>query len=334
MKFIYVFFILAISVGSIAAQVSPTAASLLEPSKTTFSFSPSIRSSYGETEYDMNINVPGFQLRSLLEYPLDYIMAGGKAELVLNTDRADQYRFEGSYYKSMTDPGGTMFDSDWLDQQMFSYTESDAEVKAVLAQFRLERRFYSQQGTHLALFAGYRYSKIEQDIFGIDGWQLDTLGQRFYFTVPDINALYYEVTYKLPHAGLRVTRGGSQVDLSGSVAYSIALVKDIDDHLLRGKLSTADINGKGLLADVEVKWKMKSGGMKLFLKLTGDLSYIRASGSQTQTWYADEYGWVWDENNNEYVWDIAVPEGTSITGIPHDINLTQYTVGLDLGISF
>ncbi len=312
----------------------------LEPTtKTVISFSPSIRRSFGTTEYDMDIQQSGLLLRSLLEFPLDVIMVGGKIELLLNPWHFDQYRFEGSFYTSLTDPSGKMIDSDWSNSdangssvpyRMFSYTESNAQMKSLLGQLRAERRFYSQENLHVGLFIGFRYSKIEQDIYDFTGWQLDNSGSRINFSLTDTHALFYKVTYKLPHVGMRLTQTNQYYDLSASVAYSIALVSDVDDHILRGKRSTADINGKGALADVEMKWNIAGKKKGVFLKLSGDISYIRASGSQTQTWYADEL--VWDPNVNDYV--VAVAKGTSITGVPHDINMTRFNLSLEVGLSY
>ncbi len=105
------------------------------------------------------------------------------------------------------------------------------------------------------------------------------------------------------------------------IAYTRAIISDHDDHLLRFKITESDINGNGLLADFGLRMDFGPTPSKgFFVEFNGDLTYIKASGTSTQSWYGDDP--LSEEDDT----------GQILTGIPHEISTTQFRIGLVLGM--
>ena len=304
------------------------------PLRTDFYAQPYAGHSFGKTEYVMDIKtIDGdgnpYRLKSQLEYPLDVLMVGTNVGLTLTPPSGKAWRVELGAFTSVTDPGGTMYDHDWVavdnePLQKFSYTESDAEMNSILLTLEVGKTVWLDERRQIELMAGFRWHRIEQDIIGYEGWQLDGNGDRVDVADKTSEALFYRVTYSLPHAGLRGgLRLGRMVHVDGKAAFAIVLVSDYDNHLLRNKDAEARITGHGFIGGAGLRHDLGSTpGRGLFFGLDADILYLTASGRQTQTWYGDDGATEWDDT------------GTEIGGIPHEINTTQYHVGLVFGWRF
>ena len=99
---------------------------------------------------------------------------------------------------------------------------------------------------------------------------------------------------------------------------------DVDDHVLRNKLSTADGSGIGFIGALNARYHLPMSGqnVKTYLDFFVEYTTLSASGDQVQSWYGDDPISEVDDT------------GTSIGGIPHDINSTQYNIGVRLGLTF
>jgi len=307
---------------------------LMAQSKVKFTVTPQLSQNFGLTEYIMDISLPYnegiYVLKSQLEFPLDVVMAGVTVGLHSTRDTLYAWSLEGGYFSNIDNPGGVMKDHDWETDtttwrvEKFSYTESRAEMKSTLITVEGYLRVLQRQHFGLDLWGGFRYQKIEQDIIGYDGWQIDTNGVRH--TVSGIEkGIYYKVTYKSPHLGLRSNiRLRHHTVISAKAAFALVWASDFDDHLLRNKTATADITGKGFISGVSIRHQMpRTGKIQPFFELASEFAYHHASGIQTQSWYGD---------------DPITPDvddtGTILLGIPHEINSRQVSVGLRLGLGF
>ncbi|HWR83699.1 MAG TPA: omptin family outer membrane protease [Candidatus Deferrimicrobium sp.] len=302
--------------------------------KVLFTLTPQIQHDFGYTEYIMDIRIPdGYNilvLKSELEFPLDVLTAGLEVGLRSSQEGHLAWSFAGSYLTNLNDPGGVMKDHDWatLDTvtyrvDKFSYTESDARQKSALFAVEGTLRVLHRDRFDLDLWTGYRYQKIEQDIIGWQGWYLDTNFEQQPQSGTE-RAVFYRVTYKTPHFGLR-----SRLDLSDDLtldmraAFAAVWASDFDDHLLRGKDAIADISGSGVISGINIDYRLPARGpARLHVELGSELTYFTASGSQTQRWYADDPGTPWDDAGDEF------------PGIPHKVNTLQANVGLKLGLVF
>ncbi len=319
-----------------------------------FSIAPSIGQYYGETEYVMDIVSPFvdengdlitdefgdpiiFQLKSQLEYPMDVVMGGVNLRLNPAND-PDKWSVEAGIFTSLNDPGGVMKDSDWegaigiYDFTQWSYTESESKMSSLMFDIKGTRRVFCPGKFSVSLVAGFRYQRIEQELFGVNGWQrpfddiaLEYGDAQFFALLQDTLVLYYEVKYTMPRAGL-----SSRLDLSPNLSLGLETVlssvwfKDVDDHILRNKLSKADGSGLGFTGIFSAHYQLGSSGSQAapFVDFFVEYNAISASGDQTQEWYGDDEFTEGDDTGN------------TIEGVPHDVNANLYHVGMKLGLSF
>ena len=226
-----------------------------------------------------------------------------------------------------------MIDHDWGDIwvntrlnefQKVSYTESDATMKAYLLTFTASKQVWISPSSDISLLAGIQYQHIEQDVIGFAGWQLDPSGDSLvYFSFPDVQGIFYRVSYLLPHFGLQANLIPSpNASIKTKAAYTMVRVSDYDDHILRTKESYSTINGNGFIGGLDFQYLFGQQRRNVwFMNITADFLYASASGAQTQHWYGDK-----DEP--------SVPQGTTQAGIPHEINTTQLRIGVQLGYRF
>jgi len=264
------------------------------------SVAPQISHNFGYTEYIMDISILTdsglFELKSELEFPLDVVMAGVTVGLYSNAEALYAWSIEGGYFINLDDPGGVMKDHDWMtlvwgqEAEKFSYTESRVEMKSTLVTAEASLRVAHGRSFDLDLWGGFRYQKIEQDVIGYDGWQLDTNLVRHELSGTE-PAIFYRVVYKSPHFGLRSNiRLGRHTSIGAKAAFALVWTSDYDDHLLRFKDAAADITGRGFISGLSLRHRLPyiSGRAQPFFELVGGFIYFHASGSQTQYWYGDD----------------------------------------------
>ena len=306
----------------------------LAQSKVKFTVTPQVSQNFGLTEYIMDIYIPYdkgiYVLKSQLEFPLDVVMAGAAVGLHSIGEDIYAWSIEGGYFSNIDDPGGVMKDHDWETDtatglvEKFSYTESQTKMKSTLITIEGYLCVLQKGQFGLDIWGGFRYQKIEQDIIGYDGWQIDTNGVRH--TVSGIErGIYYRVMYKSPHLGLRSNvELNPHTGISAKAAFALVWASDFDDHLLRNKTATADITGHGFISGVSLRHQMpRTGVMQPFFELAGEFVYHHASGGQTQRWYGDDPITPDDDET-----------GIVVSRIPHEINSRQVSVGLRVGLGF
>lgn len=344
---IIVLVLAALSSSALAQDTPQATPSAVQPIPaqyhSQFFFAPSIRYSAGETEYVMDIRqIDGelgvLRLKSQLEFPLDGVLAGGTIGLHVKRFDRPLWRLELGFWTNANNPGGTMYDHDWANfytgtYEKFSYTESGVEMKALLIDFRAAYELHSRPTWGISLFGGYRYHHIDQDVIGFAGWQLDPESfERYYFDIENLLGITYTVNYHLPNVGLMLNADlGRRAALTVHGAGALAFASDEDDHVLRNKISTADMTGLGVITGASLDFAPSgSAAPGLFFSLSGELNYYNASGDQTQYWYEDETAFNPDTQQEE----VIVPAGTRLTGIPHDITSLQFHTGLKVGFRF
>ncbi len=315
-----------------------------------FTVDPFISHNFGYTEYIMEwsgylatpTDTGPYFLSSELEFPLDVIMLGAKIGLHSTKDTIYAWSIEAGYSTNLDDPGGIMKDHDWEtvkrviegdtvyswgQVEKFSYTESSAEMNSTQLTLDGFLRVFHKRNFSLDLWGGFRYQKIEQDIIGYNGWELIRNTSEA-FVVPKAGnklALYYRVTYKSPHLGLRSNiKLGTRVRLTTQAAFAPVWVSDLDDHLLRFFTTTADINGSGVVSGAGIHMNLSNTStLTSVVSLTCDLLYFHASGNATQESY-----------DNPATPEIDEGESLPVPGVPHEINTFQLNVGLRVGLTF
>jgi hypothetical protein len=106
------------------------------------------------------------------------------------------------------------------------------------------------------------------------------------------------------------------------LTYLQVFASDYDDHLLRNKISVADVyGGGGSLRSEFTIHSDKRGAAQPLVALYLEVLYLKATGDQTQTWYGDDPA---SPNEDD--------TGQQISGIPHDVESLQINVGIRIGI--
>ncbi len=326
---------------SIYAQVEPTtaeSASTIATGKFDFTFTPSAFYVFGKTEYDFHLTVPvvdtsgalvDYTVRSLLEFPLDALMAGASFGVVSPEGANRPWSAKIGVYTNLSDPGKLMKDSDWetlennFPTTLFSYTESDVKMDMILVNAEITKELFSNDNAGISLLIGYRYQKIEQNIIGYNGWYLDSndMKQTLSGTEP---ALDYMVTYKgLQVGALTNVEFGQNLQITIKTAASFTYVNDKDDHLLRKFYTTSNGLGIGFVSQLGARWYNNLYFMKhqTFIDFVGGYDYYEANLSKTWVQYADGG-------------PLNPPVGNTLGGLPHYIKSRQFSFGLRFGLVF
>ena len=215
----------------------------------------------GKTIYHISFDNPwdyGGHGESELEFPLDNYLVGidtqigkeGKGHLgcrlLINIDK----------------DAGVMKDSDWIENDAAfgepahsgkdCYTESDAELSAIILNFVYVHHFFSK--TSLSPILGLRYQRFGYEIYGAKGSYWDepvSIGS-------NINVLEYEVKYWIPYIGLSSDLSlRKNFNLNLALAYSgWVSVKDEDHHLLRDLATKAETEGNAYLITLNGDWQI------------------------------------------------------------------------------
>lgn len=318
---------------------------------TSFTIAPEIQRMNGSTDYTMEISefigragtIPLiWTLKSELKFPLDLNMAGIRVGLTSTPAKFRPWSIEAAIYTNISDPSVKMEDHDWqamnwFFNEKFSFTKSDAMVKATMIDFEATLDFYREKTFSVSLLGGFRYYHVKQDIVGYEGWYRPFDATNLIFLGPisvqgDEKAIFYKVTYRLPKGGIRIkTLGTGRLMFQADAAYTRVMFSDFDDHILRGKTATCDGSGHGVMAKAVVRYLFEPVllGRRPFVALSIDFAELNASGEQTQEWYKDE-GYE-DPDTGEW---IGVEAGDVFPGIPHEINSTISTISLRAGLEF
>lgn len=316
-----------------------------------FTIDPAISRTFGHTTYRMDIRSDGTgsdeitHLASELEYPLDQTMLGVRFRLSSMVREVEDWSVSLAAHRSVSNPGGTMFDFDWITivdgfDGKFSHTESKSEATTVVATLEITKSFLRRRDFNLSGLVGFRYQRVEQDIDNFFGWQLNynaVSPQRFYFSVDDIPALEYRVTYATPHLGLKAAfQRGPTFDVTVQAAFGLTLADDYDNHLLRNKEADGEGRGPAFMAGFTMSHQLhrEGDGPRPFIGLEGAFLKLSIDGDQNQFWYDDEVIVYIDPVTGQTVEEVVVPQGTRFTNLPHDFSSTQFRIGLRAGFLF
>jgi len=329
--------------ASVLAQPEPTqtgSSLTLNSDKFDISFSPTAFHMFGRTEYnfilteqviDTGGQIIGLTTRSRLEFPLDVLMVGGSVG-INSPETADKFwSIEAGYYINLNNPKKSMLDSDWstlenyYSETLFSFTHSNAEMNTTLFNAEATRELFTSNNVGIAILAGFRYQRIQQDITGYNGWFItdlsDSLLPRDTITSTE-QALYYRVTYQGPQIGALTRIDFNQsLQVNLKTAASLTWIDDLDSHILRGFHTFSDGHGLGFISNVNIRWfwNRQLGGRDTYIDFMGSFDYYEANLTKTLEQYA-------------YGGPSEAPVGYTTGGLPHDIKSQQFRVGLRFGM--
>lgn len=307
-----------------------------------FSFAPELGINDGDTDYSLRVSdfSGDTTIASELVFPLDMTVGGASFQINNALDKT-MWSVKFSFLTALSDPSDKMTDSDWLailpyfGETLFSYTESDVKMSMYQLDLDATYRLINTDKFDISIAGGIRYQKIEQDIVGFEGFQLQritdsTFSDPIMFAFDD-PALYYEIKITQPKIGTHIDYDPVQkLSFDVTALFAPVFFENLDDHLLRKKRSIADGDGSGFIGRLAAEYSFAgNANLKPFLQLSGEINTYEANGSQTQTWYeeVEEYDMFSGE-------PVTIPAGTSISGIPHKVKGTQYRIGFSVGTRF
>jgi len=206
----------------------------------------------------------------------------------------DKSRFKISFLQSLSQIGGTVEDSDWIngagsEKDVFSVSQSNqkfSEINAAwayeLSRSSLNESDIEKKSKSFAVVLGYKIQTMAADAHH--------LVQSFPSNPERPNITYagtvlnYSVYQQTPYWGFSMTSSeGSWHAEAEFLSSPIVRVVDRDDHLLRSKLSEGTLSGfmqsfgAHLSYDWTPDWCISAGW---------DVEFLQASGTQVQSLYA------------------------------------------------
>ncbi|HKK21799.1 MAG TPA: hypothetical protein VJ983_10030 [candidate division Zixibacteria bacterium] len=302
----------------------------------------------GKTSYEFLLTqtpsdtVHIYAVQSKLEFPTDATLIGANFRIRPLSDLR-KWNLRGSIFTNVTDPKKVMTDSDWESAsgtsglELFSYTESGVQMSMINVDVNFSARLFRIGSGGASLLAGVQFERINQDIIGFSGWykSFDSSTYSFRSTLLPQSGSGTVLTYRLtrfePYGGVQLyAEPSSKFEGELNLAAGPVRFTDRDDHLLRHKLSTADGNGLGLLGSIRGDILLTRGRKyNYLLALSAKFEHASITGTQQQTWYADETVIVAPGDTVVYA-----AKGTTIGGLPHDLKYDFIALGVMFGIRF
>lgn len=234
---------------------------------------------------------------SELKWPLDTWLA----RVDLGVDIGSSLRINGTVKTNLSKPGDPMVDKDWITDadptRLDIYSDSSiSDFDALILDCDVEWSFLKSESGSLYAGLGYQYQNFKYDSnlihqyspSGLPGWEFFGDGSV---------SITYEMTYSMPYVIFGGTYNVSpDFAVAGSIAYSPFVdAEDLDDHILRDKISEGDMEGSALMVNISGKY---SFAPNMFLE--GGLNYtkIDVDGTQTQSFSGVPYYLVAQESES------------------------------------
>ena len=271
-----------------------------------------------------NPTFPGVigDIRSELEFPLDVTLAGVSLKLDYYTASGKNWGIEAGVITNVNYPSSPLIDQDWMTfpgefDDQFAYLESDVDLRMYLLTSEGYFRVIGTNWMSVSLLGHFTYQKIRQTAVGYEGWTTNLVTMGRLQVRGGERVIDYNVTYLSPQLGGKIAIDfGRGIGLEMKASAGFVFCSDEDDHLLRGKLSEADAIGFGCNAVAKLSLFPGFAPKRDFaIGFVGGFRYYHAEGNQTQRWYRGEGN---------------ISAGTEISGIPHEFESYQYSIGLQI----
>lgn len=270
---------------------------------------------------------------SELEFPLDVFLVGAEMRIKGKLKTGELWSVNLGASRSVNDPSGYVKDSDWIGlpeyklREKISFTESDAELKALLVYVEGRFGLVTKPNFVLELLGGYEFRDFSFEVFGIRGWQWFGKDTVYFDTLQETNVGDYDVTYHILYGGIGAyfkILPRLSLEAKGSLSPRV-IAKDHDDHILRNKTGDGDCSGKAFKLGTNLRWIIFETPNKSnwFLGLGFDFMKIDTKGTQKQYWYGDDPASP-DEDDT----------GMRVTGIREKIKSNQITIQAQIGYEF
>lgn len=272
---------------------STTAAPQVKANKAAYSLSLGTEMMTGDTTYQIGdpVTLPsgitgdvyGHFPFSQLEWPLDIWLARLDGRATIN----DAWRINTTLKKNLTEPSDNMIDSDWITtgnpNRLDIYSESEiSSFDALIIDADIEWTFIKQQAVSFYCGLGYLYQNFDYEAELI--YQTSPSGLAGYeYTGDGRTGITYEMTYSMPYLKIGADANiGSHFTMEGGVSYSpLVNAEDTDNHLLRGKIMSGDMDGDAYMVDLSGKYTFTSN---VYIEAGFQYMKIDVDGDQDQTY--------------------------------------------------
>jgi len=253
----------------------------------------------GDTTYQIGgiVETPGSPSLELhfpisqLEFPLDVYMASVEGSIAFR----EKWKVSVDVEKNITSYAGKMKDSDWgvywlagmpgAEQNTLDiYSESDANLDALIMDINLRYRFYERPNWSFAAGLGYISENFGYEVSNLDQWYPSSeyyFGYELPHTYESGVVITYEARYSIPYIEIATELNiEGKLRIEGSLGYSpIVNVTDEDNHILRDKVGKGDCNGNAVLFSLKENYKFRERWLLIM-----QLNYmsIDTDGKQTQ----------------------------------------------------
>lgn len=248
----------------------------------------------GSSMYGISASDGSSSIRSELEFPVTGWLAGARVQACRRISASGRWVLEGAAMHSLTEPKGTLEDSDWLEGQVELdevgtfhpgkdiYSTSDVHVRALVLEARVGLELEAAPFARVTPLAGVLYQRFDYVARQTEQVGYGPYAPRFTGTFPE-RSLEYEVAYRAIYLGGRGEAGRGPVSAALELWYSpLAGASDRDDHLLRQKLSETEADGSAWYAGVEGRLAL---GARDALSAHASVVRFDTSGTQVQRFY-------------------------------------------------
>ena len=247
---------------------------------------------------------------SQLRFPLNIYSLSGKTRLTI----LDTFMVTAKLGYNINSYGGKMEDSDWMyDNILTTYSESDAHLKAATFDCDLSYNLLMSQSFSLWGGAGFFYQRFIFQISDLIQWQ--SIAPNFGTSLGPV--ISYETNSYIPYLFIfGQVSPFSWLKINIKFAISpLAFSNDIDDHLLRSKLSKSDSKGSAFFLDLSLRFYIFDF---LYTHVTCSYLYASMEGEQRQL---------------RYTTTVEGPPGP-VAIIENRIDSQQFNLSCGAGLSF
>ncbi len=227
---------------------------------------------------------------SELKFPLDVYMFYAD----LNLNLLNRLTIHYGAHVNINTQVGKMKDSDWVPYQKIKtiYSESDARLNAVFTEADISVRLFSVSFFSLKFGAGFMHQYMYYRCSNVEQISAYDTASPIYIGRPDYKKILGKViTYKLNYYMFtlqvtpifRIPLGIGMLEIAAAIRFSPYLkARDIDDHILRGKISKNESSGAAFMPYLKMSFTFLNN---IFITTKLEYLYLAAKGEQNQYYY-------------------------------------------------
>ncbi len=314
----------------LAGQISAQTVDSVDAVEITYKFAvgPLIETGFGKTDYTLESDFFAddnslMTIKSQLDFPTDFTSIGGQFRFTKMKDNRTNLMFGTKVSAGITAPRGPMTDRDWTNGFEFSSTESSMEAWSIRVGVDLAGRINGLKENGLFWVAGFQLERYSFDMIDLTGWQIDSTGETLTGSL-DYPVGAYEVTWSMPYFGLMAHKVGKNNSLNIKGGLGMVMMSDQDYHILRDFTTKSSGTGYGIIGEADYMYRIPIGASERSVKFGLSASFKMTKVKTTESWVYYSEG---DPSD-----DTRVPGdvGIVIKGIPHEVKMTRFFIGLQL----